>query len=86
MQQIANDKIEHRLTELRSEYASGQKILADTENSLANMRSSLLRIAGAIQVLEELLGQEDATPDNGTAQMEGAKPEVAGAAFDEKSS
>ncbi|MCH7575327.1 MAG: hypothetical protein IIA59_09405 [Candidatus Marinimicrobia bacterium] len=86
MHQIANDQIEQRLTELRTEYTSGQKMLADTETSLVNMRSSLLRIAGAIQVLEELLGQEDATPDNGAAQMEGAKPEAAVAALDEKPS
>ena len=65
MHQIANDQIEQRLTELRTEYASGQTMLADTETSLGNMRSSLLRIAGAIQVMEELMGQEETTNSRG---------------------
>ena len=68
MKQIANDQIEHRLTELRAEYESGQKMLADTENSLTNMRGSLLRISGAIQVLEELLGKKETAQADGEAK------------------
>ena len=48
-------QLENRLNELRSEFESGQKALADLENRQANLRSSLLRISGAIQVLEEEL-------------------------------
>ena len=49
-------------------------MLADTENSLTNTRSSLLRISGAIQVLEELLVAEEATADNGQAKDVSAEP------------
>jgi ABC-type transporter Mla subunit MlaD len=37
------------------EYDSGQKMLAELEAKQANLRDTLLRISGAIQVLEELL-------------------------------
>jgi hypothetical protein len=47
--------VEQRLTELRSELRSGQQMLAELESKQAHLRSSLLRISGAIQVLEELL-------------------------------
>jgi predicted nuclease with TOPRIM domain len=48
-------QLEQRLNELRSEFESGQKALADLEHRQANLRDSLLRISGAIQVLEEEL-------------------------------
>lgn len=48
----------HRLKELRSEFESGQKALAELENRQANLRNTLLRISGAIQVLEEELAKE----------------------------
>ncbi len=84
MQQIENEQIEERLTVLRNEYTSGQKMLADTETSLVNMRGSLLRIAGAIQVLEELLGQDETPPTNGAAEVEMPQPELADATLDEQ--
>ena len=52
-------QLEHRLKELRSEFESGQKNLADLEQRQANLHNSLLRISGAIQVLEEELAKED---------------------------
>lgn len=52
---IMKHQLEQRLNELRSEFESGQKALADLEHQQANLRSSLLRISGAIQVLEEEL-------------------------------
>jgi len=48
-------QVEQRLAELRSEYQAGQKMLADLEAKQANLQQTLLRISGAIQVLEELL-------------------------------
>lgn len=48
-------QLEQRLNDLKSEFESGQKALADLENRQANLRTSLLRISGAIQVLEEEL-------------------------------
>jgi hypothetical protein len=44
-----------RLTMLRSEYSSGQAMLADLEARAATLREQLLRIHGAAQVLEEVL-------------------------------
>ena len=52
------EQIEQRLEELRSEFEAGQTWLADSETRQAQVRNSLLRISGAIQVLEELLNQE----------------------------
>ncbi len=47
--------LEQRLKELRSELESGQKMMTDLEIKQANLRDALLRISGAIQVLEELI-------------------------------
>lgn len=52
-------KLEERLNELKAEFESGQKMLAELEVKQANLRDSLLRISGAIQVLEEELGTDD---------------------------
>jgi len=38
-------------------------MLADLETRQATLRETLLRIAGAVQVLEEELGREDPPPD-----------------------
>lgn len=51
-------QLEQRLKELKIEFESGQKMLADLEVRQANLRNTLLRISGAIQVLEEALSQE----------------------------
>ncbi len=51
------ERIEKRLEQLKSEYESGQKMLAETEAKAAQLRETLLRISGAIQVLEEELQQ-----------------------------
>ena len=48
-------QLEKRLYELKSEFDAGQKMLADLEAQQARLRETLLRISGAIQVLEELL-------------------------------
>ena len=44
-----------RLQELKAENDAGQKQLAMLEARTLELRSTLLRISGAIQVLEELL-------------------------------
>lgn len=56
------EKLAKRLQQLKAEFASGQKVLADLENKQANVRDTLLRIQGAIQVLEEELSEYN---DNG---------------------
>ncbi|NEO76686.1 hypothetical protein [Moorena sp. SIO4G3] len=49
------EQLEKRLQQLKAEYESGQKVLAELETKQANVKQTLLRIAGAIQVLEEEL-------------------------------
>lgn len=48
-----------RLQELKQEYELGRDKLEQIESQYENLNSTLLRISGAIQVLEELLKQED---------------------------
>ncbi len=50
-------QLEQRLQELKNEFQAGQKMLADLQAKEANLRDTLLRITGAIQVLEEELGK-----------------------------
>lgn len=61
-------QLEHRLKELRSEFESGQKALAELENRQANLRNTLLRISGAMQVLQEELDKE--SKPNETGQLD----------------
>jgi len=53
------EKLEQRLTELRAEYESGQRALVELEQKQMTLRDTVLRISGAIQVLEEELGTKD---------------------------
>jgi hypothetical protein len=71
-------QLEQRLTELRAEYESGQKILKDIELKLAELEDrkkslseTLLRISGAIDVLEEVLGRKESAegPETRTGPM-----------------
>lgn len=50
-------QLKQRLQELKAEFATGQKMLADLEAKQANLRETLLRISGAVQVLEEVLAE-----------------------------
>ncbi|NEO10723.1 hypothetical protein, partial [Moorena sp. SIO3I8] len=61
---------EQRLKSLKSEYEAGQKMLAELEAKQANLRETLLRISGAIQVIEETLGQSTDTGENNTQPSE----------------
>jgi hypothetical protein len=53
--EIMRDQMEQRLQELKHEYEAGQKMLADLEQKKMNLEQTMLRISGAIQVLEEML-------------------------------
>lgn len=52
------DRISTRLQQLQTEYQKGQERLAALEQEASNVKSSMLRISGAIQILEELLEQD----------------------------
>ncbi|HEX9736058.1 MAG TPA: hypothetical protein VGG06_29190 [Thermoanaerobaculia bacterium] len=62
------DRIAQRLEELRAEFEAGQKMLAELDEKRDRLRESLLRIAGAIQVLEELAGE--GSPETGKRRPE----------------
>jgi hypothetical protein len=53
------EKLRIRLEALKNEFESGQKMLTDSEARQAQLRDTLLRISGAIQVLEELLSNDE---------------------------
>ena len=58
------EQLAQRLDELKVEYEAGQKMLAELEAKQANLKETLLRISGAIQVLEEELSQNAAPEDD----------------------
>lgn len=49
-----NSTIQERLEELKAEHLNGQRLLADLDARRNSLQATLLRISGAIQVLEEL--------------------------------
>jgi predicted nuclease with TOPRIM domain len=61
-------QLEQRLNQLRAEFESGQKSLAELESQQMNLRNTMLRISGAIQVLEEELAKSNEL--NNTEQIE----------------
>jgi hypothetical protein len=54
-------QVEQRVSELKAEHKKGQQMLAELEGKEAELRQTLLRISGAIQVLEELLAAAEAS-------------------------
>ena len=59
------DQMKARLEELQAEYQKGQEQLTALEQETTNVRNAMLRIGGAIQVLQELLQAEEPTMTNG---------------------
>jgi hypothetical protein len=75
------EQLEQRLTELRKEYESGQKILKDMElkiteleNRKAGLNETLLKISGAIDLLEEILGESTGLSGQESAASSGLPP------------
>jgi predicted nuclease with TOPRIM domain len=51
-------EIKARLEELKEEYRKGKERLIALEQETTNLSNTMLRISGAIQVLEELAGRD----------------------------
>lgn len=49
-------RLRQRLADLQAEYEKGRRTLDELETQAANVRATLLRISGAVQVLQEELG------------------------------
>jgi chromosome segregation ATPase len=69
-------KLEQRLQSLKAEFEAGQKMLADLEAKQANVRDTLLRISGAIQVLEEELNNASEVAEEDNSSPETVNAEV----------
>ena len=52
------DKLQLRLKALQEEYQKGQERLNELEQESSNIQSTMLRISGAIQVLQELMDDD----------------------------
>ena len=63
------EQLQQRLIELKSEFDLGQNKLAELETQATNMRNMLLRISGAIQVLEEELDKSAPPQEMGQVQV-----------------
>lgn len=61
--QILEKRLKERLETLRAEYRSGQDQLAALDTRRSDLQNTMLRIAGAIQVLEETLAATADKPD-----------------------
>ena len=49
------EQLQKRLEELKAEFDTGQRMMQELEARQAKLRDQLLRLAGAIAVLEEAL-------------------------------
>lgn len=57
-----NEQLEHRLVQLREEKQNGEQQLIQMESRMQELRSTLMRITGAIILLEELIAENAGSP------------------------
>ena len=61
---MMKEELQNRLAALTAEFETGPQRLGEVENQAASLRQTLLRISGAIQVLEEELSRgQDGEPE-----------------------
>ncbi len=68
------EKLLQRLEGLKNEYMTGQKKLAELEAQTQALKETMLRISGAIQVLEEETRSGDNNVESNLAAQAGAEP------------
>jgi hypothetical protein len=76
-EKIMREQIQTRLEALRKEIEIGQAELEKIENQRTYLRETMLRISGAIKVLEELLAEE---PPSVASETNGNKKPPTGGA------
>jgi predicted nuclease with TOPRIM domain len=64
--QPMREQMQTRLEALRKEFETGQAELEKVERQRTHLRETMLRISGAIQVLEELLAEGQPIGQNGS--------------------
>ena len=64
------EQIEQRLEQLKAEFVQGEKMLADSDAKRTTLKETMLRISGAIQALEEMLGNDAAGAGEQTERSE----------------
>jgi predicted nuclease with TOPRIM domain len=65
------EELEARLESLQTEFTKGQAMLQEAERHQAQLSETLIRISGAIQVLDELLASPPYS-ENGATPAEAA--------------
>jgi hypothetical protein len=66
--------LEQRLAELQNELAAGQKMQTELDAKRVQLQATMLRIEGAIQVIEEVLHTEPAPALESSATLSPAPP------------
>ena len=66
------EQLQERIDQLTEEYRNGEKMLADLDQRRAELQATMLRISGALQVLQEILGptvadEVEPAPQRGSA-------------------
>jgi len=72
-----NNALQKRLNTLKSEYESGQRMLAELDARRAQLTQTMLRIEGAMQLLNEVLEQEPETTHEADEPLALAEPQTA---------
>ena len=74
-EEILLEQMQTRLKELKSELEAGEAELARVETHRTYLRETLLRISGAVQVMEDLIA-EGQLQGQSTEQRDGSKLEA----------
>jgi predicted nuclease with TOPRIM domain len=65
------EQLQQRLEELKKEYETGQARLRELEAETTYVRETMLRISGAIQVMQELLEKDKPQSETGKPMQAG---------------
>lgn len=68
--EINRKALEERLRDLQTDYDGGLKQLRNLEERMTDLKQTLLRVSGAMQVLRELLDETPPNPQQGTGPGE----------------
>jgi len=56
------EKTKSRIDELKAEFGAGQKMLTEMDTKRKDLEMTMLRISGAIQILEEIVAPPTPAP------------------------